>query len=279
MIQQLYVDTSSALQEAQSVSNYVQDRMICIPTIEPQAFLDGNMDEVMIYMSNKPAKRSPRIKLMIFFSLQRIVTLISGSVRLLPLLLSFVFVCLNTFGIQCRMRFRYLAPWLKSFIFQVLIWSLSMVLTLALLKGKWLILTRILAVSIPTKFINQNTTIRQRQRIPLNILPLPPSGWVHYSKKLVLQKPDIMGHLHSWTSKRSSMIPLESNLGCITSLNKIRNPTMSGESWKIRWCLSTWCFHFCMSDRLRWYWYFRHHVLHPRCVYWDISVVSGMEVW
>ena len=63
MRQDLPVDTRYRLQEAQSVSNSVRDWVIGIATLEPQAFLDVNMDEVTIDLRNKPAKRSPRIKL------------------------------------------------------------------------------------------------------------------------------------------------------------------------------------------------------------------------
>ena len=63
MRQDLPVDTRYRLQEAQSVSNSVRDWAIGIATLEPQAFLDVNMDEVTIDLRNKPAKRSPRIKL------------------------------------------------------------------------------------------------------------------------------------------------------------------------------------------------------------------------
>ena len=66
IIQKLSVDTISALQEAQSVYNSLRDCVICIATLEPQVFLHGNMDEVTIDMSNEPAKRSLRIKLMRF---------------------------------------------------------------------------------------------------------------------------------------------------------------------------------------------------------------------
>ena len=45
-IQKLPVDTSSSLQEVQSVSTPVQDWVISIVTLKLQAFLDGNMDEV-----------------------------------------------------------------------------------------------------------------------------------------------------------------------------------------------------------------------------------------
>ena len=66
MNQNLPVDTSFSLQEEQSVSTSVQDWVIGNATIKQQAFLDGNMDEVTTDMINEPAKRSPRIKLMIF---------------------------------------------------------------------------------------------------------------------------------------------------------------------------------------------------------------------
>ena len=66
MRQHLLVETSSATQEAQSLSNSVWDWVIAIATIEPQAFLDVNMDKVTTDMRNEPSKRSPRIKLMIF---------------------------------------------------------------------------------------------------------------------------------------------------------------------------------------------------------------------
>ena len=53
MTQQLPMETSSELQEAQRVSNYVQDWVIGIETLKPQASLDGNMDKVTADMSNK----------------------------------------------------------------------------------------------------------------------------------------------------------------------------------------------------------------------------------
>ena len=37
------------------MSNSVQDWMLCIDNIKPQAFLNGDMDEVTTYMSNEPA--------------------------------------------------------------------------------------------------------------------------------------------------------------------------------------------------------------------------------
>ena len=66
MIQQLPVYTSSALQEAHSVYNSVQDWMLCIDNLKPQAFINGDMDEVTTYMSNKHAKQSRKINLMRF---------------------------------------------------------------------------------------------------------------------------------------------------------------------------------------------------------------------
>ena len=58
---------NSTLQEAKSLSNFFQDWMIYIATLELQAFLDGNMYKVMTDMVNKSAKWYPRIKLMIFW--------------------------------------------------------------------------------------------------------------------------------------------------------------------------------------------------------------------
>ena len=75
------------------------------------------------------------------------------------------------------------------------------------------------------------TTLRKRRRIPLHMLPLPPPGWVNYSKNWLLKKPDIMGPLNPWTAKNISMIPLESNLGCIMRLNRMSKIIMHGESW------------------------------------------------
>ena len=78
------------------------------------------MDKVTTDMSNEPATRSPRIKLMIF------CYTVKGSyldIRIIPGVPSsfgFFFACLDTIGTRHRMRFRYLATWLKSFIFQVL---------------------------------------------------------------------------------------------------------------------------------------------------------------
>ena len=66
MSQQLHIDTRSSFQEVRSVSNYVWNWMVCIATLKPQAFLDGNMDEVTTDMINKTAKWLPRIKLMRF---------------------------------------------------------------------------------------------------------------------------------------------------------------------------------------------------------------------
>ena len=66
MIQHLPMNTSSILQEAQSVSNYVLDWTICIGTLELQAFLNGNMVEFTIDLINEPAKQSPSIKLVRF---------------------------------------------------------------------------------------------------------------------------------------------------------------------------------------------------------------------
>ena len=63
MSQQLYMDTSSTILEAQSVSTSVRNWAIGVATLKPQAFLDGNMDEVTTKMSNVPANLSPWIKL------------------------------------------------------------------------------------------------------------------------------------------------------------------------------------------------------------------------
>ena len=148
---------------------------------------------------------------------------------MVSLISSFVFGCLNTLGDQCQMRFRYLDPRLKSFIFQVLQWSFPTLQLLALMKGKLLILKNRVAFLSPTMVVNQNNMICQRQRIIMQLLPLPPPGWVNYQKKWVLQKPDIMGPLHSWTPKKSSIIPLGSNQGFILRLDRIRNHTMHRE--------------------------------------------------
>ena len=61
VIQKLPVETISALQEAQIVSTSVQNWVIDVATLKPQAFLDGNMEEVTTDMSIEPAKQSPRI--------------------------------------------------------------------------------------------------------------------------------------------------------------------------------------------------------------------------
>ena len=142
-----------------------------------------------------------------FFALQRGLILIALSVLLLPLISSFFFACLNTLGTWCQMIFSYLAPRLKSFIFQVLRWNLPRMLPLVLLKGKQLILGSRLTVPSLTTVVNQTTMFLHRWQIPLNLLPLPPPGWVNYSKKWVQKKQDIMGHLHFWKAKKSSTIP------------------------------------------------------------------------
>ena len=55
MIHQLPVDTIYLLQEAQSLYTFVQNWVIAVATLEPQAFLGGKMDKVTKYMSNEPA--------------------------------------------------------------------------------------------------------------------------------------------------------------------------------------------------------------------------------
>ena len=66
MIQKIPVDTSSSLQESQSVSTSVQNWVISIATLEPQAFLISNMDEVTTDTSKKPSNIYPWIKPIIF---------------------------------------------------------------------------------------------------------------------------------------------------------------------------------------------------------------------
>ena len=164
------------------MSTSVRNWVIGVPTLKSQAFLDGNMDEGTTDMSNEPAKRYPQIKLIIFFSLQRGVTLVSGSVRSLSLPMGFFFAYLNTLRNRCQMRSKYLAPWLKSFIFQIHQGNIPTMLPPILLKFKRLILKRIMTVPSQTTFVNKTTDFRHRWRIPLDLLYLPPPGWVNYSK-------------------------------------------------------------------------------------------------
>ena len=48
------------------MSTSVQNWVVGVTTLEPQAFLDRNMDDVTTDMSKKPAKRCPKIKLIRF---------------------------------------------------------------------------------------------------------------------------------------------------------------------------------------------------------------------
>ena len=52
MSQELLVDNSSTLQEVQSLSTSIQKWVVGVAALEPQAFLDGNMDESTTYMNN-----------------------------------------------------------------------------------------------------------------------------------------------------------------------------------------------------------------------------------
>ena len=117
-------------------------------------------------------------------------------------------------------------------------------LPLILLKGKRLILIRILTVPSQTTFVNQKTTFLHRRRIDPRLLPLPPPGWVNYSKIKVQQKRDIMGHIIFWTAKMNSTIPLEYNLRCTIHFKSVRNFTMHGEVWNNFSMLVNWMFIF-----------------------------------
>ena len=231
MIHQLPVDTSSTLQEAHRLSNYVRGWVICIATLKPQAFLDVNTDEVTIDTINKPAKQSPRIKSMRF--------------------------CGTTKGGDLDIR---ISPGDSS----------SFEFCLRFPQHSWgPLLDEVQVLSSPNKVLHfpsssmkssngaaPRTTERQtiyfendydgsesdndcQPNDDASEKTTNPSASAAFAyprmsknfKNCVLQEPDIMGHLTSCTAKNSSMIPLGSNLGSIMNLNRTRKLTIHGESW------------------------------------------------
>ena len=134
------------------------------------------MNEVTTDLSNEPTKQSPWIKLMIFCYTEKWGDLDIRISPGVPFSFESIFACLNTLGTRRRMRFRYLAPRLKSFIFQVLQGNIPTILPLILLKGKQLILRRKLTVLIKAMLVNQKTTFWNIQQIALHMLTLPSPG-------------------------------------------------------------------------------------------------------
>ena len=78
------------------------------------------MDEVTKDMRNETSKQFPQIKLMIVRCTADGIDLNSSISLGVAYYFKFFFACLSTLGTQRRVRFKYLAPWLKSLIFQFL---------------------------------------------------------------------------------------------------------------------------------------------------------------
>ena len=62
--QQLPVDTSSALQESQSVSTPIRESLFFLKHLKPISFLDSKMYALTTTMKNNPKKRTPGIKML-----------------------------------------------------------------------------------------------------------------------------------------------------------------------------------------------------------------------
>ena len=244
MIQKLPMETSSELQEAQRVSNYVQDWVIGIETLKPQASLDGNMDKVTADMSNKLTNKYPRIKLVRFCCTTKGSDL---DIRISP-------------GVASSFEFCSCLPqhsWDSvSDEIQLLISTDKLLHFLGSLMKYTNDATPCTPERQNMNFGNKTESYEsdngcQPNRDVLEVTTNPSEYAAFASLRMSklfktssTAKKDIMGHLHSWTSKKSSMIPLGSNLGCIIRLNRMMKLTMHEESWNDQLMLVNWMYLF-----------------------------------